>query len=327
MYRQKALFEMIKSQLSYNLRLVDSICDILDISIDAAYRRIRCQKELTLVESAKLCNAFDISMDNILNFKSEYASFRYTPLEMSNFDTYCNYMEKLASLYDGLINAKEKSIITTVQDILIFHFLPFTELTLFKLYVWNQSTSTQSLNSYEQFVESIDRNRLESIYKKIIQAYYQIPSTELWTTETINDIITSIEYHYDLDCFEKKETINLICHQLLKLIENVCKLAEEGMKEFNGKKTVFNMYLCPVNMENNYLITNNNGVKTTSIKLYTINGIITSNTLFCDETEKWINNLISKSINFTGASERERFKFFQLLRNKVNYLIDKINNV
>ena len=326
MYRQKALFDMIKSRLSSNLRLVDIVCDTLDISTDAAYRRIRCKKELTLVESAKLCNAYDISMDSILNYKSNYASFRYTPLEMSNFDVYCNYIEGLASLYDGLIHAEEKSIITTAQDILIFHFLPFTELTLFKLYVWNQSTSGQSLISYERFATSIDRNRLEGIYKKIIRAYNLIPSTELWTSDTINDIIASIEYHYDLDCFENKETINLICHQLLQLIENVCKLAETGIKEYNEKKTMFNMYLCPVHMENNFLITNNNGTKTTSIKLYTINGIITSNTLFCDETEKWIHNLISKSINFTGASERERFKFFQMLRNKVNYLTDKINN-
>jgi hypothetical protein len=90
----------------------------------------------------------------------------------------------------------------------------------------------------------------------INNAYRQISSTEVWTENTIAAIFHLLDYYLDLNCFEKKETFPLLCLQLLQLIENIEKLAEKE------------------------------GVNVTSIKLYTINGIFTSNDYFCSKVEK-----------------------------------------
>ena len=115
----------------------------------------------------------------------------------------------------------------------------------------------------------------------------------------------------------------MLCRQLLQLIENLEQWAENESKEYKGKTTFFRMYLSPVDLENNYVITKKAGLAVTSIKLYTINGIFTSNTEFCEETEKWIRNRISKSLPLSGASARERFRFFQAMKTKVNTLMEK----
>lgn len=324
MEKQKIFFEIAKNKLSPNLRLVDVICDTLNVSSDSAYRRLRGEKELTLSELVILCSHFDISMDSILNYESTNAIFRYASLDLSNIEVYYSYMDDLANLYEGLLHVKDKSILATAQDILIFHFLPYIEITFFKLYSWSHNISKDH-KTYEEFIQILDKDRLEKTYSRIINAYKQIPSTEIWSINTIEPILSSIDYYYDMDCFESNKHPQIICYQLLQLIEDINKCAENEYKEFNGKRVPFRMYLSPINMENNFLITDRDGIKTTSVKLYTINGIFTSNSLFCEETEKWIKNLISKSSNFSGASARERFKFFQLLKNKINYLIEKLD--
>lgn len=99
--------------------------------------------------------------------------------------------------------------------------------------------------------------------------------------------------------------------------------AEKECKEYKGKEVFFRMYLSSVDMENNFVITKRDGMSVTSIKLFTINGIFTSNNAFCEETEKWIRDIISKSLYLSGASARERFKFFQQVKNQINNLAEK----
>jgi len=63
------------------------------------------------------------------------------------------------------------------------------------------------------------------------------------------------------------------------------------------------MYLSPVDIINDFMITKHDGINVTSIKLYTINGIFTSNEYFCSEVEKWTKD------NIIAAKTFERFEF------------------
>jgi len=319
---QKIFFETTKQRLNPNLRLVDVISDLLNIGSDSAYRRLRGEKELTLSELVKLSAYFNISIDSLLNYKSDNVIFKYTPLDFTDMQDYTSYIRSLSNLYEGLAKAKRKEILITAQDIPIFHFTPFVELTFFKLYAWNQSINRNQI-SYDQFVSGLDRDELSLIYDKIINSYSQIPSTEIWSENTIEPILRLFDYHLDMDCFESKQYPVLLCHQLLQLIENVELWAEKGCKEHNGDVAYFQMYLSSVDMENNFVITKRDDVTTTSVKLFTINGIFTSNDAFCEETERWIRSLISKSLYLSGSSDRERFRFFQQIKNKINDLLEK----
>ena len=58
MIDQKRLFEIVKSKISVQLRLVDVIEDLLGVGSDSAYRRIRGETELTFSEIQKICAQF-----------------------------------------------------------------------------------------------------------------------------------------------------------------------------------------------------------------------------------------------------------------------------
>src|SRR5262245_33330930 len=73
---QKTFFEYLKNRISGNLSAVDEIADLLNISNDSAYRRIRGEKELTLSELKILCSHFNVSVDHLLGIDSGTFLFR-----------------------------------------------------------------------------------------------------------------------------------------------------------------------------------------------------------------------------------------------------------
>jgi hypothetical protein len=52
--------------------------------------------------------------------------------------------------------------------------------------------------------------------------------------------------------------------------------------------------------------------------------MVTTNTGFCDETENWLKNLIRKSIPISGVSEKQRFRFFKMMNDKLARLQERI---
>lgn len=320
MNTQKELFDIIRKKLPSNLRLADVVGDLLKIGSDSSYRRIRGEKELTLSELTKLCNHFNISVDTILGNQKNNVTFKYNPLDLTDLNNYRIYIKQFTQSVNALSNAKEKVIYYTAEDIPIFHFLSFRELTFFKVYVWYNAVSNDEI-TYEKFVQQIENKKeLFECYDKMFKSYTQIPSIEIWTASTITPILRLLDYYYDIGAFEKKETPVFLCNQLLQMTDKIIKWTETGKKENIAD---FKLYLSETNPENSFMILKNEGITSTTIKLFTINSIITSNVSFCEETEKWVNNTISKSTLLSGASARERFKFFQTIKTQIGNLMER----
>lgn len=163
---QQELFEQIKLKIDPSMKMADVIGDILNIGSDSTYRRLRGTKELSISELFKLCSYFNISIDDLYKLSSENVTFKYTPLDFHDFKKYENYIENISTLYDSLLKSKEKEFIITAQDIPIFHFMPHTELILFKLYAWNQCYMDEYV-CFEDFVSKLNKEVLTKYYQQI----------------------------------------------------------------------------------------------------------------------------------------------------------------
>ena len=64
---QFLFFNHIKNLLPTHLSLAEEVAEVLNISTDSAYRRIRGEKELPLEEAKKLCIKYHISLDQFLH--------------------------------------------------------------------------------------------------------------------------------------------------------------------------------------------------------------------------------------------------------------------
>ena len=321
---QKQFFELIKGKLPESIRLADITGDVLGIKSDAAYRRIRGESELSLNEYVKLSKHFGVSVEAMLKRQSDNVSFKYNSLNSTDFEKFYIYKNSLAMTFEGIAAAKEKEMLVTALDVSVYHLTPFKELSFFKDYTWFQSAGKEPM-TYEQFVKSIDTERVAGYFDRITDAYQQIPSTEIWTHDTLNPMLNLLEYFVALDCFEnKRETLPVLFRQLIELIERVEQNTERGWKEYKGEKIPCCLYLSPLSIMNDLFVANCNGAKVGTIKLHTINALFTDNEYFCSEIEKWLVDMQSKSLPLTGGSARERMQFFKRLRDKVEEVMARL---
>src|ERR1051326_3736751 len=78
---QTELMQRIKEMLPPNISFVDELGDLLGVSNDSAYRRIRGETALSIEEIALICKKFKISFDTFINSSDAgLVTFSYKPL-------------------------------------------------------------------------------------------------------------------------------------------------------------------------------------------------------------------------------------------------------
>ena len=91
---QELFFEEIKSKIPSTTSLVEEVAELLNVSSDSAYRRLRLKTLLTFQEVSILASHFNISVDKYLNATERMASFSYKTLNETSYD----FLEYLKSI-------------------------------------------------------------------------------------------------------------------------------------------------------------------------------------------------------------------------------------
>ncbi|MDR2148994.1 MAG: helix-turn-helix transcriptional regulator [Tannerella sp.] len=314
---QIMLFDEIRKRLKPAEGISDVVGELLGVSVSAAYRRINGNKVLTILELEKLCAEFGVSFDELMQTKTGNVTFRYHPADIENLDNYRNYISEITGMISTMSRQGNGEILYSAEDIPLFHFLRCPELAFFKVYSWFIAVSGIKI-SFERFMDDIEeRDSLYKNFKNLENSYLDIPSAEVWTNNTIDHILSALQYADGMGVFEKRETLALLFSQLSSIIENIEKWAENGKKDNRGE---FKWFYSAVNPENNFMLMKNGAGCVVAIRLYAVKNIFTSNRAFCAETEKWIRSIMDKSQLISGSSAKERFSFVQNQQTKIDGL-------
>jgi hypothetical protein len=317
---QVNFFKMIQNTLPSNHVLVDVISELLNIGIDSSYRRIRGTKLIDFEETIKLCKHFGISMSVLTGISDDnQIQCKYTPLDMQDLSKYMNYIQVLSENIEYISTISKSEILLSASDIPIFNFLAYKELTFFKLFSWHKNSYDLSCN-YDEFIKKIDTEALLKCFNKIVRNYQSIPSSEIWSDITINTVVKMIKYHYDIGDFKDRTIPILLLEQLMNLIDTLQDWTEKGIK--GNKETPFKLYISDTDIENTFILIKQKEKSNCIVKLFTINSLNISDERFCIETEKWLSNLAQRSTLISGASAKERFKFFVNQKQKIRLIIE-----
>ena len=327
---QQKFFRHLKSILPGHLSLVDEVAELLNISNDSAYRRIRGEKPISLEEIQKLCIRYHISLDQLINIESESTVFFGKNLDGDNFDLE-KYLDYLLFNLKEIGKANEKIFFYEAKDMPLFYYFHHREIAILKLFFW-MKTALACPGYSKMYFEDIEFGAL--LHKKgieIINAYNRIPSVEIWSIDSLNATIRQIEYYNYTGVFRKKETIELLYDQLHQTIEHMKEQAEHGEKFLKGQKpqgysTNFQLYYNEWFLGNNLILVETDGAATVYINHSVMNQIITRDKHFCDFTKKSLNNTVKRSLLISSVGERERNRFFNLLKNRISKAKDDTLN-
>ena len=135
---QSLFFEQIRKLLPPHVSFVDELAELLDISRDSAYRRMRGETVLSLDEVKKLSVRFKISVDSIISPSAEGAFFHYRAINKSDF-TFKEWLKNIEENLSILANIPKAELWYFAKDTPAFYYFNSPLLSAFKMYFWMSS--------------------------------------------------------------------------------------------------------------------------------------------------------------------------------------------
>lgn len=318
---QQVFFQHVKEHLPAHLSLVDEVAELLNISNDSAYRRIRGEKALSFEEIRTLCSHFRISLDQLFHLANDTVLFSGRFINHHDFD-FAGYLQELLRLLIYANSFDRKEMLFMSKDLPIFYHFMFPELSAFKSFFWMKTILQSPAHGKKRFAAEESDASIAATGTRIFQEYVRLPSQEIWTDETIHATLRQIEYYKDTKMFASDKDLEKVYACLHKTVDHMEAQAELGCKFYlAGERQVMGaalkIYINEFVLgDNTYLVCMNDS-KMVLLNHSVLNTIRTQDPQFTRYTEEHFQNIIRKSTQISGVGEKERSKFFHVLRETV----------
>jgi transcriptional regulator with XRE-family HTH domain len=327
---QETLFQLIKGSLPPNISFVHALSELLGISYDSVYRRVRGEKELTLEELKAICEAYNISVDSLFNIKSHHISFNSLAIGEDGFSME-NWLQTLLTEIKFIHRCKQSEIIYAAKDIPLFYYFEFPEIAAFKFFFWQQVLIPSGSSVNQKLSLEVPGNLFET-GRQLLSYYIRIPVIEIWSEETISSVLRQIEYCFVAGFFVRNEDVFKLCDVLETWLSHVQNQAECGFQFMPGTtpegiQNSYKLFHNDVLVNDNTILVTMNERKVTYNTYNVINQLITTSPVFCDQIEKSLRILMQKSTMISGTSSKERHRFFNVLHEKVKMLRSRIERM
>jgi hypothetical protein len=322
---QQEFFNHLKSTLPTHISLADELCDLLDISADSAYRRLRGEKSLTFAELKAICEKYHVSLDQVLNLENDTVAFRAPDLT-ANYKTFADYLTNIMMGVKFFHQFKEKKMMYLCKDAPLWYFYVFPELAAFKTYFFLRSLRNESAVLQKKFsLKEFPFEDCFAIGQETLKLFNEISSEELWNNESWNSTINQVAYYREAGLFQSNDDCEQVIDSISRTIDHLEKQATVGQKFMPGDsdlryRATIQFYVNDLIIGNNTIYGEVDGNKVSWVTYSVLNILFTKDKKFNDHLFANFNTLKSRSTLVSGTGEKERVKFFNSLRARVNTL-------
>lgn len=318
---QESLFQRIREKLPRSASLADAIAELLCVSSDSAYRRIRGETLLVLEEARILCEAFSISLDQLLHSSSDTIAFSSVQLS-SGYQSFVQYLQGIHKALLSIDAHRSKQLIYLTKDVPLFYNFLFSPLFAFRYFFWMKSILQDPHFVSRKFSFSLLSPEIEALGSQISALYAGIPSIEIWNNECVNSTISQIEYYREAGYFNSEEEVSRLYASLYQLIEHIRAQSEAGCKFLPGQQAAvrqcnFECYYNRLVLGDNTIMVLLDGKKMLYLSYDVLNYITTQDEAFCNNVYAKLQNHIRKATVLSNTSEKQRNIFFNALLKKL----------
>lgn len=326
---QKILFDKMDEKLPSHSSLVLELSDMLNVSTDSAYRRLRGQTKVSLEEAVYIARKFGLSLDAMFLHTKNSFPFIYRGVKYNVPDLYTYYKQVLMEFEKADMMSDDTQVYYATKDVPMFHIFGFPELAAFRLFFWNSTIYDKEEFKSRTFTFAEVENPTVQIGKKMLNRYIKIPSMEVWSEEVMNSMLNPILYYYESGMIEKRSIALRLLENVDNFLIHIRKQAELGGKFLPGQEEPlypgnFEMYYNEVTLSNNTIILESGDRQYAYLVQNAVDYLLTDNDTFCNRTKDWIENLTRKSVKISTQAEKFRQKYFAQIHRQVDKIRDRI---
>lgn len=323
---QQQLFGYLKENLPPHLSVVDELCDLLDLSTDSVYRRIRGEKPITLFELKKICEHYHLSLDQMLQLQNESVLFDAPGMNGAT-EEFIDYLKAMLAQFKYFTSFKTKEIQILCKEAPLWYFYLFPEMAAFKTFFWSKTIYNHPALSNKPFsMKEYAYEDCFAIGQQVLRLHSEMHSVELWNLECIYTTVNQVAYYRDAGNFKTQHDFDAVVNSFLQMLDHLQLQAEKGVKFMPGATDV--SYRAPIQFYINELILGNNTMvitlddKRLSLLTYSVfHYLFTRDERFTAKVADTFNTLLTRSTLISKTGEKDRNRFFNAMREKVNRLL------
>lgn len=307
------LLKAIRQKLS-GASLIDEIAGILNISYDAAHRRVSQKSKFSMEEAIILCNHYGLSMDGLFTPTGKVIVEKTAEIRsLEDMETYLKQSAKNISGFAAMHGAK---MYYSAKDLPLFYTVGSTLISKFKLYVWlNLLSGSQQQEAFEQF--TVTRSLAEH-GEALRNVYHALEVHEIWNDTTINSSLQQVHYYFKAGLLSLQNAM-----LLLNDLDTILHTAEDRCCNGTGS---YHLYY------NELLILNNNVLITAEKQQalfvpYTMLGyFITNDNATCGNALSFFKQQVKNSMALNSSGTRDRKIFFNRAAQKIDLYRQRMQN-
>ncbi len=304
----------MQAHLPKGTSLAAMLMELLSLSRESIYRRLRGEILFTVDELIKISQELGFSLDNLA---AESKGTDKTKWAVTNVDTlfsastyleqYLKRMQYLLQTFGNMIkypHAKER----IATNLLPYSFtLLYEKLTLFRHYNWMYLSQGVKPDFY--LSDLVLPKEIKRFEKKVIEHIQNIPEVLYILDRNIfYTMVQDINYFFRRGLISEDELLQLK-EELLDLLNTMEKITYTG--NLSNKKTKIDIYISDKTLDSTYVHLEYDSTEYSFLWLYFIDYMIFQNPKICQKQKNWIELLKRYSTHITQTGEIQRFEFFK----------------
>ena len=320
---QQLFFQEVKGKLAPHLSIVDEVAELLNISNDSAYRRIRGEKVISFDELHLLCKKYKVSLDQFLHLQSDNYVFS-GKLKTEGEHSFSDWLKTVQENFQYFNSFENRHMLYLFKDIPPFIHFQVRELAAFKFFFWMKSIlHDESMKGVKFYIDDPRYDAYFPASNKVIELFNKIPITEIWNIESLNSSIRQIEFYAESGSFKNSSEIKFLYSRLLDLINHIEKQAELGVKFNFGEEPKANaeqyrMFVNELVLGDNTILVKLNNKPVTFLNHSVLYFVATQDERFNTAMENNLENLMKRSTMISVVGDKERTRFFNRLRDMIH---------
>lgn len=306
------IIDKLQGIIPPNVKLPEFLANILGISLQSAYRKIKGETPFSFDQVTLLSQALNFSVDEIMELRNDnYSSFKLSKNPMLIPEkTFCNMLERYYEILIQRHNNKNSGIVMTMNRLFFLFGIPFRNLFRFFYYKWVHHTTDVTFDFSLSDVKLPHRvidlcNKIEEYLPQVSNNTYILDPNILYNS------LVDIQYYYRRKLIRNDE-ISDIKGELKAMIDMTEKIIRKGMYMNTG--STFDYYISLLPIESNSVYFWCNDIHESHFWIYPANYVYSDDKYACTVHKNWINSQKKFSILMTSSNEKLQSDYFKSQR-------------
>ncbi len=306
MFQEKLIATLYKKKTP-SASLITELADVLNISYDAAHRRISMKSKFSIDEAALLSRRYGISLDHLLAGR-EQVLVKKTE-EIKNFQDLSVYFESAYRSLHEHPAEKTTQIYYSAKDIPLFYTIKSGLLSKFKSFVWlNLLANEDDASTFSSF--RIEAPLVESS-QNLYGFYEKVSKHEVWNDTTINSTLQQIVYFFQAGLLTGEHAVEL-CEQVKELLFTL-------EQQCTPKNEYYRLYYHELLILNNNVLVSDQQQRSLFVPYTMLGYFITKDERTCSNTLDFFRHQLKNSKLLNAAGTRDRKIFFNRAYQKIEF--------